>query len=367
MGVVAYKKFFNVDVKHDFNKSGFTKDITITPTMETELLMRNLKLVQRATPGGMRVFYRAVGSGIGDTDPYVPFDASTMVFSLRLSNVAEFLNVTDLTQTNLTPDKVFGPGNILRFWNSPTNTLLLNYEILDLLRPAAFVFNFSLAAPATGNVQVEVKDAGGATVIPISAALTAVNGVYSYKIDLSEEPKGKYQLVVTDDGNVNNNKTVLAYIDDDLSGQDIFGILEISTPASTPSGTFATFVGLDSFGMQFTRRLTRWKYFVINKTKNIASFTTAAFAITDTQLLPYDPVYAGSPYAFGAKVVETPINGMETISIASVATIPFFEDSMPNFKLAVGASTLVHHLPNPSRQVVSSDPTNTITYIYVYV
>ncbi len=370
MGGVAYKKFFNIDVMHDFNTSGFTKDIAITPTMETAQHMRNLKLVQRSTPTGTRIFYRAVGSGIGDTDPYVPFDASTLIFTLRLSNVAEFLNVTNLTQTSLTPDKEFAPGNIVRFWNDPVNTLALNYEILDLLRPSAFVFNFTLAAPATGNVQVEVKDAGGATVIPISAALTAVNGVYSYKIDLSEEPKGKYQLVVTDSGDVNNNKTVLAYIDGDLSGKDIFGILEISTPASTIPATFATFVGLDSFVMQFTRRLTRWKYFVINKTERISPFDdTTPFTIE--QLTPYEnlAVYTGSPYLFGPAVVEEqPINGMDAVSIVSVAAIPFFEESIARLKLSVNSSTLITNLPNPTRYTVSCDPADySITHIYVYV
>ncbi len=364
MGVVAYKKFFNVDVKHDFNKSGFTKDITITPTMETELKMRNSKMMLRPTPSGVRMFYRAVGSGIADTDSFVPIDNTVFTFALQLSNKAEFLNVTDLNETL---GKEYQQGNIVRFWNDPATTLGLEYEIIDLLRPAAFVFNFTLANTAVGNVQVEVLDAGGGPVIPISDPLTAVNGVYSYKIDLSEEPKGKYQLVVTDDGDSNNDKTVLAYIDGDLSDKDIFGILEIDYPSTV---TLADFVALGNFRMELKRRLSKWKYFIINKTERITPFDdTTAFTIE--QLTPYEnlPVYTGSPYLFGPAVVEEqPINGMDAVSIVSVAAIPFFEESIARLKLSVNASTLITNLPNPTRYTVSSDPTDySITHIYVYV
>jgi hypothetical protein len=366
MSSIAYKKLFSVNFAHNFYASGFSKEFSISPTVKTRAKIQDQRLVLRQLATGMKLFYRSVSQA--DPTPFLPIDNGVYSFALTLKNKLEFINVTELDES---PSNKYSAGKILYIRNTTTTTNGISTELLNRLMPEQFTYDFAIASPV--NVKIKILDYSGATVYtsPIALVPDDTGTRFHVPVDLSISGPGKYTIET-----YNNNFGTLVsseemYVDSSLIGKDVFGILDIELK-TTMSFTFADFTALDAFATGFTRRLTRWKYFIINRSKRISSFTTSAtFTITDTQLLPYNATVYNVLYTFGSRVVESPINGMETVSITSDVSnlIPFFEESEPNFKLAVNTTALVvSGLQNPTRQAVSADPSDySITNIFIYI
>ena len=364
MSSIAYKKFFSVNVTHDFYTSGFSKDFSISPTAKTRDKIQDQRLIFRQLATGVKMFYRSVSRL--DSNPFLPIADGVYSFALTLKNKLEFINITELDES---PTNKYAAGKIVYIRNTNTITNGLTTELLNRLMPEQFTYDFVI--PDVADVILNILDFGGTPVFTSDPLTADDDGVFHVPVNLQEFGSGKYTLQ-----QINNTSTVVAeeeiYVDSALVGKDVFGILDIEL--KTNVNTFADFVALNAFATGFTRRLTRWKYFIINRSKRISSFTTSAtFAITDTQALPYNTTVYNVQYTFGSRVVESPINGMETVSIISDSgagkLISFFEESEPNFKLAVNTTALViTSLPNPSRQAVSADPANyAITNIFIFI
>jgi hypothetical protein len=365
MSGFTYKRFLTVDLKHEFYRSGFTKDISITPTEETIQKMRNWRMLYRLTPKGCRVVYRAVSKL--DPTPELAPENGLFTFVLGLNNVTEFLNFTDL---DVSPSDKFKAGRIVHFYNSVTTTNALAYELLDGLVPAKFTYDFKFAVPPGGAVTLRIKK--GITTVYTSPTLVAdAQGVYHAPVDLAALAPGKFTFEHLDAG-VSAAQQIL-YVDTKLAGKNIFGILDIEYKVDNIF-TFTSFVALTAvnpYPVQFVLRESTWKYFIVNKNTTQRNFATPAnFTITDTDTYPLTGTpYALSAYTFSSPPVAGPtINGNASLVFTSNVPIPFFETAKKKFVLKEGTTVLVPDLPNPKLDSISADPTDfSITNIFVYV
>lgn len=97
---MLYRELFNLTIRHDFYQDRKCPDFTLSPTPECEQLLRNYKLVVKASPHGVRVLapVRLDESGGGNPVevPFVDIPANARFdFWLRLDN-PEFSTFTGL-------------------------------------------------------------------------------------------------------------------------------------------------------------------------------------------------------------------------------------------------------------------------------
>lgn len=350
-----FKKLFTVKVDHSYYRSGKSReDIIFIPSRECRALLQGHRMLFRNNmDGGISVLHRVMSD---NTTPFIDLDENTYVFGLSLKNKARFLNITDLKDTE--NNKAYASGRIAYFRNEG-NASTLAYELIDQLRPSVFTyeFKFSPAVPASSEGALEIQDADGNTVKQLEGITSNAAGIFSTSLDLSDLPKGKYTFVSSHDTNTTAQEETV-YIDSDLAGKDVFGIMAITNPGTIQSTPFR---------MQFERLETYWRYFVVLKSGNIEN--TATISIEDSAIEGTGSAY--TIYNFNDKVAPVALNGMTAVQLTSNEPIPFFEDPKLGFELTAGASVVLKDLPNPrsSGTISGFHPSDSapISEVYVYV
>lgn len=353
----AFKKLFNTQVLHDFYADGKSRnDLAAFPTEETSLIMKNNGMLFRSLNSSINVLYTTADNA---GNPFVPFNNLNLVFALQLVNINEFLNFTDLS--GYTPEK------LLYFTNhkTPTSPLLndLDFSLLDYLRPSSFTYVFPQTA-ASGSGQIVITNEGGDDVTPLYPDPLNVTpdptGHFLYPIDFTSLPKGIYnfQTIV----NAGSPITKKIYIDTDLARTGALGIVNIFVKDYSyfPS----TVDAIRLYNLNFIRRESQWKYFVVLKSGK--TILTDTIAINDTSS---QPPY-GPPLTF-SRQADTKINNIDTAVFDSTQTdIPFFQESKKglNIEKTMGTVTVVEDIAGPSLGVVSGSGTNiNITEIFVFI
>jgi hypothetical protein len=362
MGSIINKSFFSVDITHDFYTSGLSNDFSIAPTVKTRAKILDQKLIFRALPSGLRMFYRAESEI--STTPFLPIVDGLYSFALTLNNKLEFSNVTNLDDGS----NKYASGKIAYFRNTNTSVNTLTYELLNRLMPEQFSYDLTISALITDTVVLQIKDAFDTTVVVASIPTVRDDaGNYHAVVDLRNFDPGKY--VIHQLKNTVSQASEKIYVNGSIIGKDVFGILDIEL--KTTSITFAQFVALGTFNSLtgptalFTRRLSKWRYFIVNKTGNEVLNSTP---ISDQSSA--DSVY--SVYSFDAPQTGLTFNGFPTTSILSSSTIPFFERSKLKLELRrVNNSAIIANLPNPTRNAISAETvvvnTPDITQIFVFI
>ena len=362
---VFFEKLFNMNIKHDFFEDGIGRDIKILPTQECIQLIRGGRMLFKDTDSGFKVLYKATDSNTGGGTPLVDLASDVkFTFALYLSNAAEFLNITDLDAGSVSYSK----GKILHFKNNGTNSSL-DYSIIDLLKPQLFTYEFPIiAADPTSHVgTLDVTDKNGSSVtmpgqnglpdvtFPITPITPDENGVYTQPIDFRFLPKGKYTFKYSD--NTHAVQTQEIYIDSELAGKQIFGLLEVDYLAAN------LYSSPEEYNMAFTRNETQWKFFVVVKTPDdVTEIDLDDLEIKDES---NDPS-AGNPYDKYdfTNIGSTTVNGFKTAILTSDQTdIPFFEIAKLRLELEHDGDTLIKNLPNPPRD----GPSGPQAEIFVYI
>lgn len=359
----VYKKLFTVRVSHDFYKDTISRDdIVLMPTKECREFMESNRLLFRSSPEGRAsILYKAESAN--SAAPFVSIDSNKYVFAIGLRDKARFLNITDLAYG--TARKQYTSGKLAYFRNI-TGSPELAYELVDHLRPALFTYEFTFETPdADGDTgALSVTDEDGSTIITKTSLKKDGSGVYKLSIDFRNRAKGKYTFTYSDADNDPVSETI--YVDNDLSGRDIFGVLAIDSVAET---TFSDFLARSPFEIAFARQETLWRYVIVLKTGKV--LPTDILEISD---ILYDDT--GSSYAEYSFVLEEEItiNGSPAYKFISTEPIPFFEEPKKDLKLKKTSgnttTTIIEDLPNPAAGGVIAGYTLDdlpVSEIYIYV
>lgn len=345
MSSITFKPALTTELKHNFYPTeelyAVNSSLEIEPAASTQEVLRGAGMLYRRTPKGFSVYYKTIFDNTVNADRAVveiPDTDLTFVMRLDAADKATFMNCTKLylgtDPSNIT--KAYSPEKLVYIYRDTSD--VLTYDLVDFLRPDLFTFDFKLAGSASASVTL-THESGSPSVT--QAGALPQNGVYSLQFDLRQAKKGKYTMVAT--GNNAATLTVTFYVDNELFGTDVFGIIKVpfrsNVYASTPPPVYR---------FPFEARKVKWRYFVVIRSANGLNGNT--LTVTDT----------GGNYTFvqnGASPHATiKINGYDTVVFTSTGTfIPFTRDAYRSIKLMNGVDPLMADLPNPKKNGVDSD------------
>jgi len=285
---ISYNRLFNLTVGHDYFKDGFDRFVQIYPTIETEALLKNGKMLFKRLPHGVTALYRTTYDEI---TPFVQLENDQrFVFVLKTDNMAGLLNLTNLSES---VTQVFSSGKIVYFTNVPaaastnsSNPEVITHTLVDTLQGQLFTYEFTITGnPGTvlfrvtdkAGTPVSVGKDGNGTPLPTTVQLT-INSEnrFSVQVDLRNKLKGIYTLTVMDAG-LNPLKEEKIFADDSLAKQNILGIADLIY--DTANGNL--YGETEEYRLQFQRADSLWKYYVVNKRANI-DFDSDTLSINDT-------------------------------------------------------------------------------------
>ena len=169
------------------------------------------------------------------------------------------------------------------------------------------------------------------------------------QFDLRQAKKGKYTMVATDTAVPLNQLTVTFYVDNDLFGTDVFGIIKVPFRANVYPPTSTAF---PQFTFTFQPRRVKWRYYAV--VRNAGGLSGAVLSVKDSATV-YSFVQEGaSPHA----IIK--VNGFDTVVFTSTAYIPFTESARTTFQLEKQTTPpltapLMYGLNNPKKDGVDSD------------
>jgi hypothetical protein len=330
MGTIAYKKFLKIDVTHDFYLTGISQDLSIVPTIETQQVFRNQKMIYKGNKSGAFAYYRSVSTT--DANPAETIPDTLYTFAASIADPGLFMNVSNLSDGAVK----YRAGNIVYLRNNTTTSNTLNYELLNRILPLEFNYNLSHVFVTGDVVELKVLNAAGTEVYLSDPLVKDDAGRYQEEVKLKKYGPGKYtiQEIVTNGSGTTIVATEKIYVDSNLATQPLFAIIAIEWKASL-GFTFLNFVSQNPFATDFKRRIAKWKYYIVNGSGvQSAAFTNSPilFDVHDSAPAPIPSPYANS-YSFTPAVAVADINGHLAISMQSTVAIPFYEQPRAGFEL----------------------------------
>jgi hypothetical protein len=282
----------NLVVGHNYFKDGLDRFVTLYPNAATEALLRNGKMLFKRLPNGITILYKTLDD---ETTPFVELDKNQhFVFVLKSANIPGLLNITDFDES---PVRQFGSGKIIYFTNDPANPShnsnspeILTNEILDSVKGPLFTYQFSIngnpasvkiiVTDAAGN-PVSVGKDGNGVALPTSISLSLnSNNNFEQQIDLRDYQRGRYKIEIKNDAETLTLKSEEIYVDELLEKDNILGVVDILYNAATDNLYGET----EEYKVQLKSADSFWKFYIINKSKNI-DFSTDSLLITDSGVL----------------------------------------------------------------------------------
>ncbi len=351
--MATFKNLFEVIVSHSYFKNKNTSDLTIVPTSLCAQLIKGRKLIFKTSQEGFKILYKSVDN---EGTPLIALDEITFTFAIYLNNTSEFLSFTRLN----TSEKEYSAGKIVYFKNDPVDKKKLDFDLLDFVKPDILTYRFPFIAddPQNDEASFEIEDRKGATVVSSSQVKPNESGEYNLRIDLSEEPVGKYYFKSSDNAHDLTIETI--YIDNELARQKLFGFIEIEYNEDSRS----------KYILKFKRNISKWAYYLVNKSG--ISFDDYNLEILDDSGDDGTGIY--QTYTFTGNQAPDPddsINGYETLSFVSNKKIPFYEIPKLNLKLkkvevsGPAEIVLIKNLPNPDLNTIINKDDESEILVYI--
>lgn len=294
---INYKRIMNLVVGHSYFKDGFDRFVKLYPTIATEVLMRNGKMLFKRLPNGITILYRTLDD---EETPLAELEKDQIfTFFVKAENQAGLLNITNLDESS---EKIYAAGKIVCFTNNPAlasvnqnNPEILTNQIIDSLKGPLFTYQIAINGNP-GNVVMIVSDENGNPVsvgkdsegvpFPLKMNLTAnSNNLFIQQVDLRSQKTGRYRISILNQDETITLKTEEIYVDGQLEKDNILGIVEIKYDSVTSH----LYGENEEYKLQFRFTETYWKYFFVNKSRNI-DFATDSLVIADAGVLN------GTPY-----------------------------------------------------------------------
>ena len=373
---ITYSRLGEVALRHDFYQDGLAKDLTIWPTAETALLMKNGKLLFRKTPGGIVLLYQAEED---EVTPLTPLQLpQSFFFFFKPENPSSFLQITDLNDSS----EAFQAGKVPFFQNTPAsastdrdNPEELAYQLLDGIRSKVFSIDLKLN-PTPPSVRIKIRNAAGEAIspgkdqtgnpLPDGVEVNPDdNGVFRFTFDFKGKKEGTYSFTLRNSADT-EDLWIEKYWLGDTNFHQPLGILELQYQAA-PNHLYGA---KEYYQLSFNRKESLWTYYVVNG-NNKVDLISSSLEINDQGndgSVPY-----GS-YTFD-RIGDSPnadikINNLDTVVFRSQSKIPYFEIPKLNFQLRKkpGNQILISNLPNPLRSAPTKESggeANSEIYVYI--
>jgi hypothetical protein len=369
--MTAYSKLVSLKVKHDYYEDNLSADLYFNPAADVRSIFKNQRWLSKVYDTGFSLICQTDAAG----KPVIGIGDITMHYGIGLRNAAKFSAVTVLDQT--APAKAFSNQKKMYFYNDALNEVL-KYKILDDIVPDVYGLGFSVADVHTAvtlrvnsvlvnNNTIEFDTNGAAVTGPYHID-RKTDKTFSKLLEMRHLPDGLYAVSVKNAADTGADiVTFTLFKSTELAAMSIFGVLELSIPASSSAVTET------NYSIDFKRKSTTWKYFVVNQSGiDLDDFDILLKDKSNDGTPDGNPVY--SKYNFSgnppAQPVPDPLNsvaGTSALLFASTVKIPFFETVKTGLKLIrkEGGTEVVlsENLPNPIPEKQAGEESK----IYVYV
>lgn len=289
---IRYIRLISVAVSHNFYASGNGPDFVFVPTVDSQRIMKNLKLRMLPEPTGFSIALQ-VDSDVSPTSfrPFInPSQAFRLRFYMLLKN-PRFFTLTQLPDTVATGHAFYLTNRFNKQLAGTPPTLLLtghdggdnNVSGSDLVRVVSGKFKHQLSAP---NALVTISDSYAAVPTVVWPTPDSPQGEGNIiECDLADLPDGRYQL------EEDNGFTVELYKDNQFAQAAGFGLIELfsDSPAADfrfiePQGDGTVIAHQRNYQIMFLTRSTFWRYFVIAQSAgvNLNTFSIAGNFSTTT-------------------------------------------------------------------------------------
>ena len=358
---IFYKRILNLVVGHSYFKDGFDRFVKLYPTAATETLLRNGKMLFKRLPNGITILYRTTDD---EETPLAELEKTQVfTFCIKAENQAGLLNITNLDES---AEKTYGAGKIVYLTNNPAsastnqnNPEILTNQIIDSLKGPLFTYQFAINGNP-GNVVMIVADEQGNPVsvgkdsegvpFPLKINLTAnSNNLFVQQVDLRSQKTGRYRISILNQDETITLKTEEIYVDGQLEKDNILGIVEIKYDSVTNH----LYGEIEEYKLQFRFTETYWKYFFVNKSRNI-DFATDSLVINDSgnvnggpyQINNFQKVYASIKIA--AKTAGQTGNNisMEYSGAAAFSVVLFSGKTLSGGAVGVNAEGIITLINN---------------------
>lgn len=344
---IKYKLLFEVEILHDFYRTGKSPDFQLVPSSVCRRHLRAFGLHFSATASGGQV-YAKVNADDSLMQPLLHGLVFTFLMILQNPRFGNFSAINLLKPRhqryyfNNLVENLSSEGDPLLVANTNTK----NVSDADLLYFVRSSFSYSHeSSAAIQQSDLLFTDAG----LEFHQVLNNHNNVFNFSYDLRGMGIGRATFSI--DGTEKEKLYVLP--DDEIA--DVFGVVEIHYKNDLPpsyqfQSDLATPV-FKSYKIPFTNRATRWRY-IINKRFNK---TLTGVTISPTN---------GNAIAFS--VIPNP--PADHIVVASNEPVALREDPVAGLQLRDQSDkVLIAHLPNPSLMLVRTEGSDTFSDILITI
>ncbi|MGL4596163.1 MAG: hypothetical protein ACRCYO_01470 [Bacteroidia bacterium] len=240
---VEFRQLFKVDFAHGFYTNGKCADFTVTPTTDTQFVLRQHQSMFRVEDACIKVVSKLKADKSG---PEILFrDGTVLSFGIQL-NRPEVYNFTN-------PAELPAKGHVLLFTNySRTKTsgyLPLRVQQVRLSGPVVFHEIVTKLA-----VKLILRNRNN--VVLGVANYPEQSHTVEHNFSLQELPAGIYTV---DETTASGTQITTYYVDADLARKPLFGILRIENSSAYPF----VYDGTDAYKISFTPASGTWKYYVV--------------------------------------------------------------------------------------------------------
>lgn len=375
--LVKFERLFEVEIYHHYYAAKVSEDLVINPTADCRRLLRDYGLLLRTTPKGFVVLYEAYEDAAQKLHPRKPLEENVRLSFWLQPNNPYLINYSDLPLDSPSGHIYYG-SNLND--NLQDSQLLLSADTgaeflspQDLLELKSQRFQYPMESP---NFSAEIEIIDDFANIVIKETVVMVDGVANFPVDLRKYGSGKFTL------KIDGIQKAQFYANDELIGQNVFGLIDIFRHDSVPVAyqfTDATQnhdVQTKAFVVKIANRQTFWKYFLVLKyrLKDLTPDQWPSDWPADWSIVyPPDPSVKIEPQP---AAVKTLVDGTLAVPFVSDAKLPLQQAVILGLQLKKSGSNgngsgirEIENLPNPSvASIVPNDSDGKIySEIYVYV
>lgn len=377
-----WSELFRISCRHDYYRDGICKDLEFVPTEDTQILLKNFRLLFRKQDDGMVVLFNKDKALKLFKSPYL--QTSKMSFQIFGSNPL-LLHFTALPFQGA--GKVYWFNNLVNQLSKDKNKLIHDSPQLDSegkqqlpLRPPRFGHTFE---KALAYKDLKIVDALGKEMpkkpllqvmqlgkIPKSLAQQPTDIIEktlqqekttSHILDLAHLPGGKYTLKAT------KGITDFDFYLTDKFNPNLFGMLDIYFDGPNKNYQFydKKAITTQDYYIQMHHRSTYWKYILVRNDKN-----NGKSKLTDAKVS-----LNGKALAFTKPVPIVLNNGRKAYSIESKEAMPLLQKWTDKEKLELTLKkdskwlSKKSFLPKPKVEMIKPDKDSgkiySVTYFYL--
>jgi hypothetical protein len=377
---IQFDTLFEVEIYHNYYKSGIGEDLTIEPTVLCQRQLSNYGLFFKKTLKGFVVLYEYTTDIAGHPHPLRPIE-DALKFSFLLKSTNPYLINYSKLPIDSQADQIYYLHNLNK---NPINERLLltskqnlSADEQILLKPKFFQYSGS-----SQNTLADIEIVNELNQTVVKRSIPVNEEMFDYPVDLRGHWPGKFTL------KADGTERLVFYANDELISNNVLAVVDLFHNESV-SGPYQ-FIDANHdakekiiYQIHIERRETYWKYNVVLKYQSDIepeglSIIRCIRKEGNEEESSNESPECTEKIKFKRINGDLTSNGIPIVSFISPNQLALQQEPVKNIQLVVKKNTgnnssddaFIEHLPNPSlRSIVpiKSDNESGVSEIFVYI